>query len=270
MSNWIGEGGSSGEQHGFKSRGGRKPETTGIWMWSEVFTYDRDDGEKLAIILLDTQGIFDNSSSMQYCTATFAISMMLASVQCYNVAQNIQEDDLQHLELFTEYGRLAQQQSNETPFQKLLFIVRDWEYVEEIPYGYAKELIDDILLEDEDQPDEMHGLRARIKSSFDHINAFVLPHPGKSVSQAKDFNGDLKLVEPEFVECLKDLVPSLFAPENLIPKKIGGQKVQAQYLVAYIRAYVDLFNGKELPEPRSVLMVCSLKIHYKFNGLLIA
>lgn len=26
-------------------------------MWSEIFTYDRDDGEKIAIILLDTQGI---------------------------------------------------------------------------------------------------------------------------------------------------------------------------------------------------------------------
>lgn len=256
MSDWIGKGKNNGELHGFKSRGGRKPETTGIWMWSEIFTHDFENGEKVAIILLDTQGIFDNRSSMKYCTAIFAISMMLASVQCYNVSQNIQEDDLQHLELFTEYGRLALQQSNETPFQKLIFIVRDWEYAIDDPYGYAPDVIDDILEEDVHQPIEMHGLRARIKSSFDHINAFVMAHPGFIVSQAKDFDGDVSSIAPEFVECLKELVPSIFAPENLICKKILGQKVQARQLVTYLEAYVALFNGTELPEPRTVLMVC--------------
>lgn len=256
MSNWIGEGEKRSELHGFKSRGGRKPETTGIWMWSEIFTHDFENGEKVAIILLDTQGIFDNQSSMKSCTATFAISMMLASVQCYNVSQNIQEDDLQHLELFTEYGRLVLQQSNETPFQKLLFIVRDWDYADEDPYGYAQAVIDDVLNENDNQPTEMHELRARVKSSFDHISAFVMPHPGFNVSRAKDFDGELNSIEPEFVKCLKELVPSIFAPENLLPKKIGGEKVQARNLVKYLEMCVNLFNGPELPEPKTVLMVC--------------
>jgi len=39
--------------------------------------------------------------------------------QVYNLTSNIQEDDLQHLQLFTEYGRLALEDSGETPFQKL-------------------------------------------------------------------------------------------------------------------------------------------------------
>ena len=48
---------------------------------------------------------------------------MLSSVLVYNLTSNIQEDDLQHLQLFTEYGRLAIEDSGETPFQKLMFLV---------------------------------------------------------------------------------------------------------------------------------------------------
>ena len=65
-------------------------------------------------------------STVRDCATIFALSAMLSSVLVYNLTANIQEDDLQHLELFTEYGRLAIEDSGETPFQKLQFLVRDW------------------------------------------------------------------------------------------------------------------------------------------------
>lgn len=81
----------------------------GIPMWSEVFTNDSRNGDKLAIVLLDGQGIFDDKTSIEDCTTIFATSTMISSVQCYNIMREIQEDDLQQLELFTEYGRLARE-----------------------------------------------------------------------------------------------------------------------------------------------------------------
>ena len=62
---------------------------------------------------------FFNFSTVRDCATIFALSAMLSSVLVYNLTANIQEDDLQHLELFTEYGRLALEDSGETPFQKL-------------------------------------------------------------------------------------------------------------------------------------------------------
>lgn len=225
-------------------------------MWSEVFTHDFANGERVAIILLDTQGIFDDKSSVRDCTTIFALSMMLSSVQCYNLMQNIREDDLQHLELFTEYGRLALEQSAEKPFQNLLFLIRDWPFAYETDYGWnGQQIIDETLAGNDEQTPEMRQLRERIKASFEEISAFLMPHPGMVVAQGNNFTGNLNEITPDFVKYVKELVPALFAPENLLMKKINGQTVHAQDLLKYLEAYVNVFNGEALPEPKSVLMV---------------
>lgn len=144
-------------------------------MWSEVFTNDSRKSDELAIVLLDDQGIFDDKTSIKDCTTIFAISTMISSVQSYNIMRDIQEDDLQQLEFFTEYDRLARTRSIEKPYQKLLFVVRDWPHAFEINYGDGRKVIDETKTE---QTSDMRQLRKRIKSSFEDIDAFSLPYPG--------------------------------------------------------------------------------------------
>lgn len=246
---------------GFKWRAGRKPETLGIWMWSEVFTHDFENGDKVAIILLDTQGIFDDQSSVRDYTTIFALSMMLSSVQCYNMIQNILEDNLQHLELFTEYGRLALEQSNqdakEKAFQKLLFIVRDWPFAYETNFGWhGQKVIDEIIAGNNEQTSEMKELRKRLNSNFASMSAFLMPHPGKAVAHGNTFTGNLKEIDPEFIQYVKEIAPKLFAPERLIIKKINGKNVRAHEWLEYLQNYVKIFNGDTLPVPRTHCTVC--------------
>lgn len=255
MSDWIGENRNDNELNGFNWRGGQNPETIGLWIWPEIFTHKPNKDEKVAIIIMDSQGIFDNRSSMRDCIATFAITQLISSVQCFNIMQQIQEDDLQHLDLFTEYGRLVLEQTDEKPFQELLFIIRDWAYPYETEYGYNQQYIDKILTETSKQTPEMHEMRERIRSSFEKINAFLMPHPGKVVAQGQEFKGNLQEIDSDFVTYVKELVPSLFGPRNLVVKKINGQKLRPHDLIAYLQAYVEIFNGEELPEPQTVLMV---------------
>ncbi|XP_006109222.3 atlastin-3-like [Myotis lucifugus] len=84
---------------------------------------------------MDTQGAFDSQSTVKDCATIFALSTMTSSVQIYNLSQNIQEDDLQQLQLFTEYGRLAMDEIFQKPFQTLMFLVRDWSFPYEYSYG---------------------------------------------------------------------------------------------------------------------------------------
>lgn len=44
--------------------------------------------------------------------------------------QQVQEDDLQHLEFFTEFGKLVNQKSDEGDVNgsKFIFLIRDWSF----------------------------------------------------------------------------------------------------------------------------------------------
>lgn len=235
-------------------------------MWSDIFTWDYSNGEKIAIILLDTQGSFDSQSTVRDCATIFALSTMLSSVQCYNLSQNIQEDDLQHLQLFTEYGRLALADTGKTPFQRLQFLVRDWSFPYEAEYGAVggqRILKRRLELSDKQHP-ELQSLRKHITACFSEIACFLLPHPGLVVANNPTFDGRLSDITPEFKNSLKTLVPMLLAPENLIIKQINGQKVHARDLIQYFKSYMAIYKGNELPEPKSMLVVSTIN-HIKFN-----
>ena len=71
-----------------------------------------------------------------------------------------------------------------------------------------------------------------------------------------DFDGRLSDIEPEFKRYLKQLIPMLLSPETLVLKEINGQKVKSRELVQYFKSYINMYSGNELPEPKSMLMVC--------------
>lgn len=102
-----------------------------------------------------------------------------------------------------------------------------------------------------------------------------MPHPGLKVATNPNFDGRLAGkqvlfidcvsfvyvflfavdIDPEFKKNLQILVPMLLAPENLVLKKINGQKVRARELVQYFKSYIQIYSGNELPEPKSMLVV---------------
>ncbi|XP_010896869.1 atlastin-2 isoform X4 [Esox lucius] len=252
-SSWLG--GHEEPLTGFTWRGGCERETTGILAWSEVFVVDKPDGSKVAVLLIDTQGAFDSQSTIKDCATLFALSTMTSSVQVYNLSQNVQEDDLQHLQLFTEYGRLALEEIYQKPFQTLMFLIRDWSYPYEHPYGLegGKSFLEKRLQVKQNQHEELQNVRKHIHSCFSNIGCFLLPHPGLKVATNPNFDGRLADIDDDFKMELVSLVPILLSPENLVEKEIGGSKVTCRDLVQYFKAYMKIYQGEELPHPKSML-----------------
>lgn len=253
MSCWLGS--SDTPLDGFSWKGGCERDTTGILMWSELFLTSLPGVGDVAIILLDTQGTFDSESTVRDCATVFALSTMISSTLVYNISQNIQEDDLQHLQLFTEYGRMAFAHSGQKPFQKLLFLVRDWSYSYDAEYGEVggKKLLDKRLQVSDNQHPELQSVRAHIRSCFSDVSCFLMPHPGLKVATNPKFDGSLTDIEPDFKEYLKKLAPLLLSPKNLILKEINGNTIRAKDLLCYFKSYMSVFSGDTLPEPKSVL-----------------
>ena len=251
--NWIGEADES--LSGFSWCGGSDRVTTGILMWSKVFQLYLPSGEKVGVVLMDTQGAFDSSSTVKDCATIFALSTMTSSVQVYNLSQNIQEDDFQHLELFTEYGRLALEESSVKPFQSLLFLVRDWSYPYEYDYGLkgGENLLNKRLELSEKQHLELQRVRTHIRSCFENLSCFLMPHPGLAVATNPNFTGALKDITPEFKEYMLKFAPNLLAAENLRTKQINGSVITCSELVEYFRSYIKIYDGEKLPEPKTML-----------------
>ncbi|XP_035264957.1 atlastin-3 [Anguilla anguilla] len=250
---WLG--GENEPLTGFSWRGGSEPETTGIQLWSEVFLVTKSDDTEVAVLLMDTQGAFDTQSTVKDCATIFALSTMTSSIQIYNLSQNIQEDDLQQLQLFTEYGRLAMDEIFLKPFQSLMFLIRDWSFPYEYGYGFkgGNQFLDKRLQVKEAQHEELQTVREHIYSCFNSISCFLLPHPGLKVATSPAFNGQLKDVAGEFKDELRQLIPKLLHPDRMAEKEINGNKVTCRGLVEYFKAYIKIYQGEDLPHPKSML-----------------
>ncbi|GMT09685.1 hypothetical protein PFISCL1PPCAC_982, partial [Pristionchus fissidentatus] len=211
----------------------------GIWMWGEPILVKGNSGEKYAVILLDTQGAFDNQSTYQECTTIFALSTILSSLQIYNVVDTIQGRCAANLSLFLDYGRMAalneKRQSN--PFQPLCFCVRDFKSPEEYPFGGegGRLYLEQVFEKSPRQASELTSIRNLLTSCFESLSCFLLPHPGTIVAERSTFNGDVKDLRPEFRDEIRRMVETLLSPEALKPKIIDGKPATCKRMIEYFK-----------------------------------
>lgn len=227
-------------------------------MWSDVFLHTiATTGEKIALVVIDTQGLFDNETSPADNSRIFALGTLISSVQILNLVGIIQEDQLQYLQFATEFAKFAARDSQGQagkPFQNLLFLIRDWGNPDEYEFGTGggEHYLKEVLKIKSEQKPELKSVRQFISSSFEQLECCLMPYPGKHVARTKDYNGQWKLMDEEFKDELVMIIEKLLGPENLVLKKINGKDLKGFELKEYIESYFKLFQSDTLPQAQSI------------------
>lgn len=254
---WMGK--PSDPLTGFSWKTGSDRHTSGIVFWSDVFLYDSPNGEKYAIYLIDTQGLFDTKTPLQENVKIFGLGTLISSLQIFNLENLIQEDQLQYLQMATDYARFAVAENKGKgikgikAFQNLLLLMRDWNNVEEYGYGLDEghRYLIDILQVDETQKPALQEVRRYIQASFEKVYCFLMPHPGQKVVNNKKYDGRYSEMDVEFRDELNSLITWLFNPKNFKAKKIFNVELTAKKLYNYMHSYFDVFQ-MDAPEVESI------------------
>lgn len=152
--NWWG--GPNEPLVGFSWKYGSIADTKGILFWSDVFLHTKNNGEKIAIVLMDTQGLFEIGREYNLDAKIFGISSLISSIQIFNIKGEIHENHLEYLKLVTDFSKKAFNRQREKQmsqsfksFQQLVFLLRDWQD-EVVGYGYqgGEKYLDNVLKKD--------------------------------------------------------------------------------------------------------------------------
>uniref|UniRef100_H2XRK4 GB1/RHD3-type G domain-containing protein n=1 Tax=Ciona intestinalis TaxID=7719 RepID=H2XRK4_CIOIN len=242
----------------FHSRGGSERNTVGIHITNKPFMLETSDKKKVAVFLMDTQGMFDTKTGAKDCSTIFALSTLLSSVQIYNLTAQIQENDLQQLEVFTSYARYAAEKkqhanASSPPFQGLIFLIRNWEMTDfDNGIKGGKKYLKTVT---EVQLEENRMVRQNLKTSFSQVSCSLMPHPGKTVALRKAKDDSAIDIDKEFLETADGLAKQLFKRENVLVKKLNGITITGEGLIDLAIEYTKILSSGEMPKVINLLKI---------------
>eukprot|EP00494_Astrolonche_serrata_P025274 UN25535 len=256
--------------HYFEYRKQQERLTAGIWVYSQPFV--RND---TAIILMDTQGLFDLQTPPDINKVVFSISTLISSYQILNIQNRISEDALEQLQFFSEFARSAIELTNEQAeepmdidkfkFQHLEFLIRDYVHYEfededdtyEKCVAKMKKFLENTFAQDSHDM----GTREQIMSTFESVTCMGFPFPGKVVN-SKKWDGDLSHLDDDFLRLVTHYFILLFE-KNLTVKNplFPEQKMSPHLWATYIESFVKVFQSGQLPEAVNLSTAFSANIH---------
>ncbi|XP_039247455.2 uncharacterized protein LOC120325420 [Styela clava] len=239
---------------GFDWERGRKPHTQGINVWPEIFNVPLESGNKISVMIVDTQGLHDLSSTRDTNHKIMMLSTLLSSHQIVNCSKNIEQRDLEFLHSSVEYAKAIArkfQTKDEHPFQAITFLVRDWDCDFEFSFGDngGCELVENILKDiPANMPRTVKEVKESIGIAFENVYGFLMPLPEKEIRGKLEYSAITNAdIEGEFRKYACQLTEKILHPKNLIAKQMCGQPMSTNTFLGLIAEISKVFESGDLP-----------------------
>ncbi|CAE7581085.1 ATL2 [Symbiodinium natans] len=242
---------------GFAWRPGKDKCTQGIWLWSSPFVFRDQEGRKIAVLLMDTQGAWDDTMTKAQSATIFGLTALLSSKLIYNIQNRVEEDKLENMDYITTFAQTvcSDLPGKDAPFGHLELLVRDWvNYEDGFNIGECKEQMREHLddhLSEKKVPEDAKPRVERLKSTFRSIAAWGLPHPGLKVTKPT-YTGEIEAIDSDFLYLLDKFSDQFFgggkfpqpsAPLGCEITTTGFQQVVMNFAKAFKENAQDMAIG---------------------------
>ncbi|XP_077971626.1 atlastin-3-like [Styela clava] len=250
---------------GFHWRCGIEPDTQGINVWGTPYLVKRSDGKEVAVVLMDTQGLFDLYTTKEDNVKLFTLSVLASSIQILNIKDLILKTDLENLHFCVEFAKIAssKKSTERIQLQSLLLLIRDWKPANSKPYGFSggKSYLDGVLAEKKGKAKELNEVRNFLHETFKDLQCFLMPNPGPKAIKS-NFDGRNDELDGDFLDEVKIFCESILHPDKLVIKMSGNEQMSARKLAYTLAACDEIFLGGKLPLVETLVETLA-KAHYE-------
>ena len=252
--------GCSGD--GFSVSPGSRRNTTGILFWNRSYIIPRPGGGDMCLLLMDTQGLWDNETGNRLNSCIFGLSCMLSSYLIFNKMGALTSEDMNILSNLSEFSS-SLNRSNEKSFQHMDLLLRDHTDID----IYCMDMNSILAICEQYKQKvffESDGFQKSlqiIQTCYDQFDLFCLPNPGPI--NAVNFSGKITDIEPCFLMALGYYIENII--RTIQPRKIDGNIIDGMTFIEYVftsfslssrlsRTYGQIFlNQKVFPNSANVM-----------------
>ena len=255
-----------GQQSGFQVGPTVEACTRGIWMWSEPVEGTTMQGEKISVVVIDTEGLGGTKASDHYDSRIFSLAVLLCSKLVYNSMGSIDENAISNLSFVANLSQMirvktVQNEGEEEQdveelasfFPSFLWVVRDFalDLVDEDGNEISeKDYLEDSLEQTEDAYDEAtaerNHVRACLTAFFQNRECTTLVRPLEDETKLQRVDCEaFDTLRPAFQKGMEQMRTRLL---TTLPKKtVRGRVLTGPMLATLAKTYVGAINDNGVP-----------------------
>lgn len=258
--------------------------TKGLWIYPETIPVTNSKGEKLNLLVIDSEGLGDTGRDSYHDTKIFALALLFSSYFIYNSIGSIDEKALNSISFVSNLAKHIQVNNDMKPFlPSFLWVLRDFslqlvdenkntittkEYLEnalsynsntKLNSAYKSNLNSNKKMSMNSQKT---NIREHLQNYFPERDCFALIRPSVDEKSLQNLNENN--LRPDFIEQAEELRQKIYS--DMKAKELKNNKLNGELFVSMVKSYIDSINNGEIPNIESAFVdVAKIEIKRSVN-----